>query len=149
MKLMFAVIRDKDANMAIDALAESHIGVTKLATTGGFLRDGNTTLMIGAEDRQVDDILTILRQNCAKRSETEVIAPHGTGGVPTWNLGYTPIKVEVGGATVFILEMDTKTLCSEDCKGLCPKYGPGFRRGLFLPFAGAPPGGRRKITKNA
>ena len=106
MKLMFAVIRDKDANMAIDALAESHIGVTKLATTGGFLRDGNTTLMIGAEDRQVDDILAILRQNCAKRSETEVIAPHGTGGVPTWNLGYTPIKVEVGGATVFILEME-------------------------------------------
>ena len=65
MKLMFAVIRDKDATMAIDALAESHIGVTKLASTGGFLRDGNTTLMIGAEDRQVDDILTILRQNCA------------------------------------------------------------------------------------
>ena len=61
---------------------------------------------IGAEDRQVDDILTILRQNCAKRSETEVIAPHGTGGVPTWNLGYIPIKVEVGGATVFILEME-------------------------------------------
>ncbi len=106
MKLMFAVIRDKDANNAIDALAEAHIGVTKLATTGGFLRDGNTTLMIGAEDRQVDDILTILRQNCAKRSETEVIAPHGTGGVPTWNMGYPPVKVEVGGATVFVLEME-------------------------------------------
>ena len=46
MKLIFAVIRDKDANGAIDGLAQAHIGVTKLASTGGFLRDGNTTLMI-------------------------------------------------------------------------------------------------------
>ena len=106
MKLMFAVIRDKDANSAIDALAEAHIGVTKLATTGGFLRDGNTTLMIGAEDRQVDDILVILRQNCAKRSETEIIAPHGAGGVTAWSMGCTPVKVEVGGATVFVMEME-------------------------------------------
>lgn len=82
MKLIFAVIRDKDANSAIDGLAQVHIGVTKLASTGGFLRDGNTTLMIGAENDQVEQVLDILRENCAKRTETEIIAPHGTGGVP-------------------------------------------------------------------
>lgn len=106
MKLIFAVIRDKDANPAIEALAQEHIGVTKLASTGGFLRDGNTTLMIGAENDQVDRVLDILRDNCAKRAETEIIAPHGTGGMPAWNLGYAPIKIEVGGATVFVLEME-------------------------------------------
>lgn len=106
MKLIFAVIRDKDANMAIGGLAQAHIGVTKLASTGGFLRDGNTTLMIGAEDNQVEHVLEILKENCAKRAETEIIAPHGTGGVPAWNLGCTPIKIEVGGATVFVLEME-------------------------------------------
>ena len=63
MKLIFAVIRDKDANMAIEGLAQSHIGVTKLASTGGFLRDGNTTLMIGAENDQVDHVLEILKEN--------------------------------------------------------------------------------------
>ena len=41
MKLIFAVIRDKDANDAMEHLSERHIGVTKLASTGGFLRDGN------------------------------------------------------------------------------------------------------------
>ncbi len=106
MKLIFAVIRDKDANMATDALAQAHIGVTKLASTGGFLRDGNTTLMIGAQNDQVEEIMQILRENCAKRTQTEVVMPHGTGGVATWNLNYTPIKVEVGGATVFVLDMD-------------------------------------------
>lgn len=106
MKLIFAVMRDKDANSAIEGLAQARIGVTKLASTGGFLRDGNTTLMIGAENAQVEQVLDILRENCAKRTETEIIAPHGTGGVPAWNLGCTPIKIEVGGATVFILEME-------------------------------------------
>ena len=106
MKLIFAVIRDKDANMAIEGLAQSHIGVTKLASTGGFLRDGNTTLMIGAENDQVEHVLEILKENCAKRTETEIIAPHGTGGGPAGSLGWSPIKIEVGGATVFVLEME-------------------------------------------
>ena len=106
MKLIYAIISDDDVKSVTGELNQEGFYATRLSSSGSFLRSGNTTLMIGAEDRQVDDILTILRQNCAKRSETEVIAPHGTGGVPTWNLGYTPIKVEVGGATVFILEME-------------------------------------------
>ena len=47
MKMIFAVIRDKDSYAAIGALSEKNIGVTKLASSGGFLREGNTTLMIG------------------------------------------------------------------------------------------------------
>ena len=50
MKLILAVIRDKDANAAADALGRARIGVTKLASTGGFLRDGNTTLLVGVEE---------------------------------------------------------------------------------------------------
>ena len=49
MKLIFAVIRDKDTNEAVNRLVQAGIGVTKLASTGGFLRDGNTTLMIGTD----------------------------------------------------------------------------------------------------
>lgn len=105
MKLIFAIIRDKDANDAVDALNKKHIGVTKLASTGGFLRDGNTTLMMGTEDDKVEEVMGILHENCAKRTEMEVVAPHSTGGVPVWNLGYAPIKVEVGGATVFVLDV--------------------------------------------
>ncbi|MEM5779899.1 MAG: cyclic-di-AMP receptor [Lawsonibacter sp.] len=105
MKLMFAVIRDKDANDAMDHLIRQHIGVTKLASTGGFLRDGNTTLMVGVEDGQVEEVMEILKKNCARRSEVEIAPPHSTGGVPVWSLGYTPVKVEVGGATVFVVDV--------------------------------------------
>ncbi len=107
MKLIFAVIRDKDANEAIIALNQAHIGVTKLSSTGGFLRDGNTTLMIGTEDDKVEAVMDILRENCAKRSQMEVVAPpYTTGGVPGWSMGCTSIKVEVGGATVFVLDVE-------------------------------------------
>ena len=104
MKLILAVIRDKDANAAADALGRARIGVTKLASTGGFLRDGNTTLLVGVEDGRVEAVMDILKENCAKRTETEIVMPHGTGGIPAWRMGGTPVKVEVGGATVFVLE---------------------------------------------
>ena len=106
MKLIFAVIRDKDANDAVDELIQRHIGVTKLASTGGFLRDGNTTLMIGTGEERVEEVLEVLGQTCAKRSQIEVVAPHSTGGVPVWNMGYAPVTVEVGGATVFVLDVE-------------------------------------------
>ena len=106
MKLIFAVIRDKDANKTVESMVERHIGVTKLASSGGFLRDGNTTLLIGVEQEQVDEVLALLKKNCARRSEVEFIAPHSTGGVPAWNLGHTPVTVEAGGATVFVVDVD-------------------------------------------
>ena len=39
--------------------------------------------------------------------------------------------VDVGdlARTAFILDMDTKTLCSEDCKGLCPRCGADLNLG--------------------
>ena len=64
MKMIFAVIRDKDSYAAIGALSEKNIGVTKLASSGGFLREGNTTLMIGVEDSRVEEVMGILRELC-------------------------------------------------------------------------------------
>ena len=72
MKMIFAVIRDKDSYAAIGALSEKNIGVTKLASSGGFLREGNTTLMIGVEDSRVEEVMGILRENCAKRTQIDV-----------------------------------------------------------------------------
>ena len=94
MKMIFAVIRDKDSYAAIGALSEKNIGVTKLASSGGFLREGNTTLMMG-----------ILRENCAKRTQIDVAAPYPIGGAPIWNYNYSTIQVEAGGATVFVLDV--------------------------------------------
>ena len=107
MKLMFAVIRDKDATMAIDALAESHIGVTKLASTGGFLRDGNTTLMIGTEDANAAIALNVLREYAGLRKSITYSTPHTESGNAYAGANYSvPIDTSAGGCTVFELTMD-------------------------------------------
>lgn len=105
MKLIFAVIRDEDAGKAVKKLNENRFSVTKLMSTGGFLRSGNTTLMIGIDDENVEAVMDILKEECAKRSEIEIAMPYMPGGVPMMNYSYVPIKAEVGGATVFVVDV--------------------------------------------
>ncbi len=50
MKLIIAIVQDEDSSRLLTSLMNDGFGVTKLATTGGFLKAGNTTLMIGVED---------------------------------------------------------------------------------------------------
>jgi uncharacterized protein YaaQ len=61
MKLLVFVTDDSNADTAVDALVEQGFRVTRLATTGGFLRRGNTTLLVGVEDARVDAAIEIMR----------------------------------------------------------------------------------------
>ena len=54
MKLIYAIIRNDNEDDVIQALMQEHFVVTRLSTTGGFLKKGNTTLMIAVEDSDVD-----------------------------------------------------------------------------------------------
>lgn len=63
MKLVIAVVQDRDAGPIIDALVQREYRSTRINTQGGFLRRGNATLLIGVEDEQVDDVLTVVRDN--------------------------------------------------------------------------------------
>jgi uncharacterized protein YaaQ len=63
MKLVIAVVQNEDADSVVDALLEDEFRATRLASTGGFLRRGNTTLMIGADEDQVDRVLELIRQH--------------------------------------------------------------------------------------
>ncbi|MCG8353288.1 MAG: cyclic-di-AMP receptor [Chloroflexales bacterium] len=62
MKLLVFVTNDSQADPTVDALVEQGFRVTRLATTGGFLRKGNTTLLIGVEETQVDRVIAITRR---------------------------------------------------------------------------------------
>ncbi|UOQ44693.1 cyclic-di-AMP receptor [Halobacillus salinarum] len=105
MKMIIAIIQDKDSNRLTNALTENDFKATKLSTTGGFLREGNTTLMIGCEDDDVDDVLGILRKNCSQREQ--LVAPISPMGGNADSYIPKPVKVEVGGATVFVLPVDS------------------------------------------
>ncbi|MDR7074831.1 cyclic-di-AMP receptor [Fictibacillus barbaricus] len=104
MKMIIAVVQDKDSSRLQDALVEKDYRATKLATTGGFLRAGNTTFMIGVEDAQIEDVMDIIRENC--KSRNQMVAPVSPmGGNADAYVPY-PVEVEVGGATVFVLPVE-------------------------------------------
>lgn len=104
MKLILAVVQDQDSNRLMDALVDHNFRATKLASTGGFLKSGNTTLMIGTEDIRVEKALEIIKENCQSREQ--MIAPVSPmGGNADAYIPY-PLEVEVGGATVFVLPVE-------------------------------------------
>lgn len=69
MKLIIAIIRDVDNEAVCQALIASDYRVTQVASTGGFLRKGSTTLMIGVDDERVDQALAIIRVNTTQPEE--------------------------------------------------------------------------------
>jgi uncharacterized protein YaaQ len=63
MKLMMAILNKKDCEPVMQALVGADFRVTRVASTGGFLRQGNVTLLIGTDEEKVDSALEIIRTN--------------------------------------------------------------------------------------
>ncbi|SOC26170.1 uncharacterized protein YaaQ [Ureibacillus xyleni] len=104
MKLVVAVVQDQDSNRLSNALTKNNFRATKLASTGGFLRSGNTTFIVGTEDTKIPRLLEIIKDNC--RSREQMVSPVSPlGGNADSYIPY-PIEVEVGGATVFVLPIE-------------------------------------------
>lgn len=101
MKLILAIVQPKDSARLRRAFVKANIGTTKLSSTGGFLKEGNTTFMMGVEDERVDEVLNIIDNNAKTREE--YITAQETVGT---NASAIPIKVTIGGATVFALPVD-------------------------------------------
>ncbi len=89
-KLIIAVIQNEAADGVVDALLEEEFRATRLASTGGFLRRGNTTIMIGVEDDQVDTVIDLIRRRVHTRAQGAE-----AGGT-----------VQTAGATVFVLDLE-------------------------------------------
>lgn len=104
MKLILAVIQDQDSNKLMNALVDNNFRATKLASTGGFLKSGNTTFMIGTEDIGVERALQIIKENC--RARDQLVAPVSPMGGNADSYVPYPVEVEVGGATVFVLPVE-------------------------------------------
>ena len=104
MKLIIAIVQDEDASRLVSKLMNEGYGVTKLATTGGFLRAGNTTLLVGVDDEKFDGAMAVIEKICKSRKQIAT-APTSMNGVNGVYSPY-PIEVMVGGATVFVLSVD-------------------------------------------
>lgn len=104
MKLVIAIVQDDDAADLVDVITEKGFRVTKLATTGGFLKSGNTTLMIGVEKEKVDTVLSLIEDMCKVRRQI-VSSPSPVAGSTGVYVPY-PIEVDIGGATIFVVDVD-------------------------------------------
>lgn len=103
MKLIVCIVQDQDSANLIEDLTRNDFRITKLASTGGFLRSGNTTLLMGVENESVDDALNVIKKNSETREITTSLL---TVSMPGDTYIPYPLEVKVGGATVFILDVE-------------------------------------------
>jgi uncharacterized protein YaaQ len=104
MKLVVAIVHNEDAGVLVDALLEHDYRATRLHSSGGFLKQSNATVIVGVEDPQVDEVISIVRENCNAR--TQVVNPMPPIMEPGEFFMPYPLEVEVGGATVFVVPVE-------------------------------------------
>ena len=99
-KLVVTIIDDQDVDKVMSALTHQHIGVTCVSSTGGLLSPGSSTLLIGVDEEQVQQVTKVISDLAALR-QTLVPVSH-TGGMSFTGL----IEVQVGGFMSFVLDID-------------------------------------------
>ena len=104
MKLVVSIVHSDDAETLIHVLEQKQYRCSTISTTGGFLREGNATILIGTEAAQLDEVLGIIKENCHARTQLvsplPPVAEAGEFYIPR------PVEVQVGGATVFVLGVE-------------------------------------------
>ncbi len=104
MKLVMAIVQGDDAGGLVDALTEKNYRATRINTAGGFLKESNATILVGVEDDKLSDVLAVIRTNCQAR--TQFINPLPPVMEPGEFYMPYPVEVQIGGATVFVLNVE-------------------------------------------
>ena len=100
-RLMTAFVQEQDAENAVQALTKLGVSVTRLPSRGGFLKRGNVTLMIGLPSGLVEGVVRTIKNSCKWRVEfVNTLLPSANLPMPE------PMKVQVGGATVFVFDVE-------------------------------------------
>jgi len=104
MKMVIAVMHADDAGECIEALSTKGITTTRFDSHGGFLQRGNATIFCGVQEDQVSVVLQVLRER--SKTRTEYLNPVPPLVEPGDFFVPYPVEVEVGGATVFVLDVE-------------------------------------------
>ena len=102
MKMIIAILNSDDASTVMHNLIEEGYQITKLSTTGGFLRAGNVTVLIGVEDDKLEHCLEIIGKY--SKSRKQLIPSSAEAGISFYPS--MPVEVVVGGATIFVLDVE-------------------------------------------
>lgn len=114
MKIIFTILQDEDSKKVISALSDAGHSVTKINSSGGFLRSGNTTLLIGSQDANVDSIIDVIKQNSHSRKQamsssympynySSVMGNEGTSALGDFSGSSYDVEIDIDGATIFVI----------------------------------------------
>ena len=103
MKLIFSIVNNDDGPTVIAELIKKGYHITKIASSGGFLKKGNSTFITAVEDNQVEDVIKTIKSYSKKRKYTapvDAVTAAAIGG------GMAPVEITIGGATVFVTNIE-------------------------------------------
>ena len=107
MKMIISIIAQSDELETVSKLNEEGYFVTKLATVGGFLRKGNTTMLIVTEDEKVEHAKDIIKKYAGKRTETKpILSQFAENACQTNTMHFVDIPTKVGGCTMFVVDVE-------------------------------------------
>ncbi len=104
MKLVVCIVHNRDKNKITDELVKAGFKFTIIGSTGGFLREGNTTFLIGVDEEDLPALKKVIGQNCQSRDQLVNVMPFEAA--PPGAFIPSPVKVPVGGAVVFVLPVE-------------------------------------------
>jgi uncharacterized protein YaaQ len=104
MKLAVCIVHNRDRNKLTDELLKAGFKFTVIGSTGGFLREGNSTLLIGFDDELAASLKEIVQASCKAREQMVNVMPFEAA--PPGAFIPSPVKVPVGGAVMFFLDVN-------------------------------------------
>jgi uncharacterized protein YaaQ len=103
-KLAICIVHNRDKHKVTDELVKAGFKFTVIGSTGGFLREGNTTILMGVQEDELNTLQRVIEQNCQSREQLVNVMPYEAA--PPGAFIPSPVKVPVGGAVLFILNVE-------------------------------------------
>ena len=103
MKLVIGIVNNDDAGHLLAEITKASLQATKLSTSGGFLKMGNATILVGVEDERVDEVTEIFKNCCSRRTQMISTTPPFLG---EGFISAVPVEVTIGGATLFVVDVE-------------------------------------------
>ena len=104
MKLAVCIVHNRDKGRVTDELVKAGFKFTVIGSTGGFLREGNTTYLIGVEESELSALQKVIAQNSQSREQLVNVMPFEAA--PPGAFIPSPVKVPVGGAVMFVVPVE-------------------------------------------
>lgn len=108
MKMIIAIVNRLDVEVTCSELTKAGFFFTQIGSIGGYLHEGNSTLLIGTEERKVEKAMEIFREYCGKRARPipnfSIHSEEETEEDSEKNIRSK--KCIAGGATVFVLDIE-------------------------------------------